>query len=283
MDAIRAKILTAFDDVDEVEEGILAAREGATSEASELWSAMAREDPVFAAAASSSCDPFVKYPSWIGDYVDPQHGLALDAGCGYGRVSIPLLEQSSRLTLVGADISLVMLREFLRLARRHEVAERIVLYHGGLTRLPLHEATFDCVLSVAVLLHLPRSETRRVLQELHRVLRPGGRMILASCFPNLANLEGLQSWLYERLLRDPARNGPVRVYTRAQVRQLFEGWREVEIIERGATLLPRQLFGIALPGGTAIRELNRRAEGQLPGWVVRRGWVLSQHDVVATK
>jgi len=269
--------------VDEVEEGILAARAGATSEASELWSAMAREDPVFAAAASSSSDSFVKYASWIGDDVDPQHGLALDAGCGYGRVSIPLLLQSSRLTLVGADISLVVLREFMRLARRHEVAERIVLYHGGLTRLPLHEARFDCVLSVAVLLHLPRSETRRVLQELHRVLRPGGRMILAFCFPNLANLEVLQSWLYERLLRDPARNGPVRVCTRAQVSQLFEGWREVEIIERGANLLPRQLFGIALPGATAIRDLNQRAEGQLPGWVVRRGWVLSQHDVVTTK
>jgi SAM-dependent methyltransferase len=283
MDGTRARILAAFDGVEEVEEGILGARSRVTFEASELWSSMARENPISAAAASSSSDPFVKYPSWIGEYVDPQHELALDAGCGYGRVSIPLLEQSSRLALVGVDISLVMLREYLRLARRHGVADRIVLYHGGLTRLPLHEATFDCVLSAAVLLHLPRSETRRVLQELHRILRPGGRLILASCFPNLANVEGLQSWLYERLLRDPARNGPVRAYTRAQVRQLFEGWREVQIIERGATLFPRQLFGIALPGGTAIRDLNQRAEGQLPGWVVRRGWVLSQHDVVATK
>ena len=198
-------------------------------------------------------------------------------------MSIPLLERRANLALTGVDISYVMLREYLRLARDHQVMDRVVLYCGGLGHLPLHDAAFDCVISTAVLLHLPRDETRRVLGELYRVLRPGGRIVLVSCFPNVANLEGMQSWLYEHLLQDPSRNGPVRAYTRNQVGQLFEGWREVEIIEPGATLLPRQLFGVVLPAGNAIRNFNQRADGRLPMWMVRKGLLLSQHDVVASK
>ncbi len=283
MEESRARLLAAFEGVSEIEEGILAARAGVTSSASELWSSLARESPISAAAASTSPDPFVKFPAWIDEYILPQHELALDAGCGYGRISIPLLEKHTRLSLVGVDISLVMLREYLHLARAHRVVDRTILYHGGLSQLPLREAAFDCVLSAAVLLHLPRREAQQVLGELHRVLRPGGRIVLVSCFPNLANLEGLQSWLYERVLNNRQRNGPVRTYTREQVQRLFRGWNEVQIIEHGATVLPRQIFGVALPGGQAIRELNQRLDGRLPPWMMRGGWLLSQHDVVATK
>jgi len=279
----RARLLAAFEGVREVEDGILASQAGDASQASNMWSGLARANPISAAAASPSSDPFVKYPTWITQYINPRHELALDAGCGYGRVSIPLLEKCGHLALAGVDISLVMLREYLRLARNHQVEDRLVLYCGGLGPLPLRDDSFDCAISAAVLLHLPRDETRRVLDELHRVLRPGGRIILASCFPNLTNLEGVQSWLYEHLLQDSSRNGPVRAYSRNQVRRLFEGWREVEIIEHGATLLPRQLFGVVLPAGNAIRNLNQRADGRLPVWIMRKGLLLSQHDVVATK
>jgi ubiquinone/menaquinone biosynthesis C-methylase UbiE len=279
----RARLLAAFEGVSEIEEGILATRASPTSSASELWSSLASENPISAAAASTSRDPFVKYPTWIDEYILLQQETVLDAGCGYGRISIPLLERHPRMSLVGVDISLVMLREFMRLARSHGVADRAILYHGGLSQLPLRGAAFDCVLSAAVLLHLPRAEAQSVLRELHRVLRPGGRIVLASCFPNLANLEGLQSWLFERVLDNRQRNGPVRTYTRDQVRRLFGDWSELHIIEHGATLLPRQFFGVALPGGGLIRELNQRLDGRLPPWMLRGGWLLSQHDVVATK
>ncbi len=279
----RARLLATFEGVREDEEGILALRAGEASQASNMWSGMARANPISAAAGSPSSEPFVKYPTWIAPYIDSRFELALDAGCGYGRVSIPLLERCANLALAGVDISYVMLREYLRLARDHKVGDRVVLYCGGLGSLPMHDASFDCVISTAVLLHLPRDETRRVLGELHRVLRPGGRIVLASCFPNVANLEGMQSWLYEHLLQDSSRNGPVRAYTRNQVRRLFEGWREVQIIEHGATVLPRQVFGVVLPGGTAIRKLNQRSDGRLPEWMMRKGLLLSQHDVVASK
>lgn len=283
MGGSRASLLAAFEGVREVEDGILASQAGDASQASNMWSGLARANPISAAAASPSADPFVKSPTWITEYINPRHELALDAGCGYGQVSLPLLEKCGHLALAGVDISDVMLREYLRLARDHQVEDRLVLYCGGLGHLPLREDSFDCAISAAVLLHLPRDETRRVLGELYRVLRPGGRIILASCFPNLANLEGMQSWLYEHLLRDSSRNGPLRAYTRRQVMRLFEGWREVQIIEHGATVLPRQVFGVVLPAGSAIRELNQRADGRLPEWMMRKGLLLSQHDVVTSK
>ncbi len=48
---------------------------------------------------------------------------------------------------------------------------------GNLLDLPLPEASFDALLNVVVLEHTP--DPGRVVRELHRVLRPGGRMLMA--------------------------------------------------------------------------------------------------------
>jgi len=48
---------------------------------------------------------------------------------------------------------------------------------GDLLNLPLGEGSCDALLNVVVLEHTP--DPKRVLQELYRVLRPGGRMLIA--------------------------------------------------------------------------------------------------------
>jgi len=48
---------------------------------------------------------------------------------------------------------------------------------GDLLNLPLREGSCDALLNVVVLEHTP--DPNRVVRELHRVLRPGGRMLIA--------------------------------------------------------------------------------------------------------
>jgi len=61
-----------------------------------VWSTAAQANPIRAAAATGDENPFAKYPDWIRPHFATKTGLLLDAGCGYGRVSIPLLKSVVR-------------------------------------------------------------------------------------------------------------------------------------------------------------------------------------------
>lgn len=79
--------------------------------------------------------------------------------------------------VAGADISLATVGEARRLLRR-----RRPLFTGGdVRRLPFPEATFDLVYSMGTIEHFP--ETSRAIEEIARVLKPGGSALVG--VPNL--------------------------------------------------------------------------------------------------
>jgi len=284
MDPILERLALSFTNTVVADDGILCPHEvDPDVRAEATWSRMARQDAIWAAAASTSSDPFAKYPVWIEAHLDGDAETLLDAGCGYGRVSIPLLQRFPALRVLGVDASREMLRGFAELATRHAVRPRVLLYHGNLAHLPIASDIFDRVLSSAVLLHVPRAEAVRIVNELLRVLKPGARAVLVASFPNLWNLEGVQDALRERLWRDGQRNGPLRVYTQGQVQALFRGWREVQILEHGAIILPRHILHVPLPLGTRIRALNALVADRYLPRLVRSGCFIAYHDVVAVK
>lgn len=253
-------------------------------QADQVWSAAAGENPIYAATASDSNDFFAKYPALINTEIDDEEFLILDAGCGYGRIAIPLLKRNARIKIVGIDSSLLMLRKFRELLqnlKNNRLTDRVVLLHGGIATMPFEDESFDIVYSSAVLLHNPYHETKRIIGEFKRVSKAGGRLILVSSFPNRYNLEGLQSYLYVRLCVDEdTANGPVRVYSRSEVGKLFDNWSTKKIIPAGASLIPRQVGKWSLPFGVAIRKINSLMEEKV---VPAIGVLCKHYDVVAVK
>ena len=61
------------------------------------------------------------------------------------------------------------------------------VHAGSVTALPYARASFDRALCLDVLEHLTFEEQPRALAELHRVLRPGGELLVS--VPNLAHLQ----------------------------------------------------------------------------------------------
>jgi len=100
----------------------------------------------------------------------------LDLGCGYGRIAIPLAQAGYE--VVGLDISKLMLDEAAR--RSATAGTHIEWIQADLCHIPLSESSFDVVLCLWLTFHelLEQREQLSALQEICRVLRPGGRALL---------------------------------------------------------------------------------------------------------
>jgi ubiquinone/menaquinone biosynthesis C-methylase UbiE len=109
----------------------------------------------------------------------PLRGHVLDVGTGKGRFVIPLTREVTKVTTV--DIN----SEEQRCARWEAayggVSGRIEFVLADARALPWRAATFDAVTSWNVFHHLDDPE--RVFAEMLRVLKPGGKLVLADFSP----------------------------------------------------------------------------------------------------
>lgn len=97
-------------------------------------------------------------------------GPVADLGCGPGRLTGPL--QSLGLAPVNVDLSPAM----VAVARRdHPEAPAAV---GSLGHLPLATGSLAAALAWYSLIHTPTERLGTTLAELHRVLRPGGHLLV---------------------------------------------------------------------------------------------------------
>ncbi len=95
----------------------------------------------------------------------------LDAGCGASIFPI-------HLAACGHRVSAVDLHPPQGLAAMHGV--RVDYRKAGIDRLPFPDWEFDAVFCISVIEHLGREGIPAVLQELGRVVRPGGRVVLTT-------------------------------------------------------------------------------------------------------
>ncbi len=100
----------------------------------------------------------------------PGRGLRLlDAGCGTGGTTVQLRRFGD---VVGVDLRW----EALLPARERGLGGRLA--RGSIERLPFGDDTFDVATSFEVVYHLDVGNDRQAFRELHRVLRPGGLLLL---------------------------------------------------------------------------------------------------------
>jgi dolichol-phosphate mannosyltransferase len=151
-------------------------------------------------------------------------GRVLDVGCGSSRI-IGALPPGS----VAVDVLLPKLRYARRFHRPLAQASGFAL--------PFADASFPCVLCSQVIEHVPKSSP--ILDELVRVLAPGGRLVLGT--PDYAHWEWV--WMEKAYGMVPGGYADEHIahYTDAELRQIFEARgfavEEARYILRGELIL----------------------------------------------
>jgi ubiquinone/menaquinone biosynthesis C-methylase UbiE len=101
----------------------------------------------------------------------------LDLGCGTGTLLIALANATSEATLTGVDADPKILA--LAASKTWAAGVDAQLVPAWSHALPFAEARFDVAVSTLFFHHLQPHAKLRTVQELWRVLRPGGRLVVA--------------------------------------------------------------------------------------------------------
>jgi ubiquinone/menaquinone biosynthesis C-methylase UbiE len=149
-------------------------------------------------------------PSWFNQIIDnlqfralrralalasvPTGSRFLDVGCGTGRWVRRYGELG--FSVVGVDATIGM----LQMARVHDT--RAPLTAGLAQSLPFSDAAFDCLSDITVVQHIPYKLQSKALQEMVRILKPGGRMILMEVICGKVPHIGEDSHVFPREPRD---------------------------------------------------------------------------------
>jgi len=100
----------------------------------------------------------------------PKGATILELGCGAG---MPMTKRlTGHFRMVGLDIS----KEQLSLAVKNVSKAEFIL--ADMTRLPFAEGQFDAVAAFYCITHVPREEHIGLLNEIRRVLKPGGLLVV---------------------------------------------------------------------------------------------------------
>ena len=101
----------------------------------------------------------------------------LDLGCGTGTLAVLVKRAEPAAEVLGVDPD----REILIRAREKadEASASVRFEVGSGSELPYADDSFDTVLSTLVLHHLTPEERRAALTEVNRILKPGGRFVVA--------------------------------------------------------------------------------------------------------
>jgi ubiquinone/menaquinone biosynthesis C-methylase UbiE len=185
------------------------------------------------------------YHRHIERHLPPRCESALEVGCGTGSFT-RLLAGRAR-NVVAIDVS----PQMIRLARQHSASYPHVDYVlGDVLRLALPAESFDCIVSLATLHHLPMEEA---LLKMKGALKTNGVLVIHDLVADQGLVDGMRSALAYPLsvARRFRETGRLR-----QPREVREAWKEHGAGEAYLTLNEvREMCRRYLPGARIHRHL----------------------------
>ena len=101
----------------------------------------------------------------------------LDIGCGCGGAAFHLIKKHRAKSVQGIDPETLVIKTAQQLAKKNNLAKKAIFKCVEPGPLQYNEETFDVIFSKEVFLHIPDKEA--LLKDVHRILKPGGLIIVS--------------------------------------------------------------------------------------------------------
>ena len=136
--------------------------------------------------------------NWLANYLQaPPASRILDVGCGTGLLTAAIANHYPKATVVGIDASKCMIKVANKKRTRSNCSYQTALAE----RLPFPAETFEIVTSALFFHHVHLKLKESCLKEIFRVLKPGGRIIIADMdtpYTKLGWALSIGAWLFFR-------------------------------------------------------------------------------------
>ena len=161
---------------------------------------------------------------WLQEHLKPDARI-LDYGCGYGRVAATLSQQGYQ--VIGVDSAAAMIEK----ARGH--CPQLSFQQITPPRVPFDDSFFDAAVLLAVLTCIPADDDQRaVVNELHRVVRPGGLLYISDYWLQADQRNRDRYAQYEGQYRtygvfEVSQGVAVRHHSRQWIASLLGDWEQI--------------------------------------------------------
>jgi ubiquinone/menaquinone biosynthesis C-methylase UbiE len=129
-------------------------------------------------------------------------GEAVDLGCGPGQLVMAMAGQAPNLHVTGVDLSDEMLAQAHENAQNAGLATQVSFRPGDAQQIPFPDGSLDLVVSTMSLHHW--SDPVSVLNEIARVLRPGGSFLIVDLRRDMLAPGYLLIWFATNVVVPPA-------------------------------------------------------------------------------
>lgn len=108
--------------------------------------------------------------------------ILIDMGCGVGATARHIAKKFSNAVIKGVTISPWQVQKAAEINTKAQLQNQVEVLNGDYTALPFDTGIADGAFAVESSCHAEGASKVRVIKEMARVLKPGGRFVVADCF-----------------------------------------------------------------------------------------------------